>query len=120
MKHLIVIICLLLCTPAANAGWFTRGPTLLDEAKARITTLDQQLATQTESLNRWKIATGTLGVACVILLLIGTALGAQTRKHYDASRRLGTNSPPNIGLNGRKPHIVGKEAEEAASASLAA
>jgi hypothetical protein len=121
MKHyLLLIICLLLCAPAANAGWFSKGPSELEMAQERILNLENQMSTQVIAINRWQIATGSLAVACVILLVIGTALGAKTRKHYDGSRRLGATSPAKSALNGRKLHVVGKEADDGLQTSLAA
>lgn len=118
MKHLITIICLLLCSVTAQASWFSKGPDPLDEAKEKIILLENHLSAQALLLNRWQIASGSLGIACVILLIIGTALGATTRKHYDAtSRRMG---PTPTKLNGRKPHIMGKTDEEDIHSTLAA
>ena len=118
MKHLIIIICLLLCSVTAQASWFSKGPDPLDEAKAKIILLENHLSAQALLLNRWQIASGSLGIACVILLIIGTALGATTRKHYDAtSRRLGSTPTK---LNGRKSHIMGKTDEEDVHSTLAA
>ena len=118
MKHLITIICLLLCSVTAQASWFSKGPDPLDEAKEKIILLENHLSAQALLLNRWQIASGSLGIACVILLIIGTALGATTRKHYDAtSRRLG---PTPTKLNGRKSHIMGKTDEDDVHSTLAA
>lgn len=121
MKHyLLLTLCLLLCASPANAGWFSQGPSELEMAQERVQTLENQMSTQATLINRWQIATGSLAVACVILLVIGTALGAKTRKHYDGSRRMGPISPPTTGLNGRKPHLVVKEADDGLQTSLAA
>ena len=118
MKHLILIICLLLCSVTAQASWFSKGPDPLVEANEKIVALEDHLSAQAIQLNRWQIASGSLGIACVLFLIIGTALGSTTRKYYDATpRRLG--STPNK-INGRKPHIVGKADEDEVRSTLAA
>ena len=121
MKHLILTICLLLCSVTAQASWFSKGPDPLDEAKEKIVTLESHLTAQAILLNRWQIASGSLGIGCVLLLIIGTALGATTRKHHDAtSRRLGPTPTSPTKLNGRKPHIMCKADEEHVHSTLAA
>ena len=122
MKHLILIICLLCCSTAANAFWpFTSAPDPIPEYKEKIVTLESHLTAQAILLNRWQIASGSLGIGCVLLLIIGTALGATTRKHHDAtSRRLGPTPTSPTKLNGRKPHIMGQTDEEHVHSTLAA
>lgn len=113
MKHLLILFILLCCASTTNASWFSKSPSPLDEAKARITSLENQITVQASTRNRWQIATGSLAVACILLLIIGAALGAQTRKHYDGQRRLGSATPtPPTGINGRKPGIMGKDADD--------
>lgn len=122
MKHLILLICLLWPFTTVNAGWFSKGPDPLIEAKAKITALENKLTAQSLTLNRWQIATGSLAVGCAFLLIIGAALGAKTRQHYDSTRRLGRipSTPSPNTLNGRKPSILGEEAEEHVHSTLAA
>ena len=122
MKHLILLICLLWPFTTANAGFFSNDPDPLIEAKEKITALEAQLTAQSTTLNRWQIATGSLAVGCAFLLIIGTALGAKTRHHYDSTRRMGRtpSTPPPSTLNGRKPSILGEEAEENVHSTLAA
>ena len=119
MKHLIFIICLLCCSTAANAFWpFTSAPDPIPEYKEKIVTLESHLSAQAILLNRWQIASGSLGVGCVLFLIIGTALGSTTRKYNDATpRRLGSTPTK---LNGRKPHLMGKADEEHVHSTLAA
>ena len=121
MKHLILIICLLCWTHSANAFWpFTKAPDPILEYKDRITALENQASAQAILLNRWQIAAGSLGIACLLTLIIGTALGAITRKHHhESSRRLG-RTPPTTRLNGRKPNIIGEADEENVHSTLAA
>ena len=122
MKHVITLLCLLLLTTAANAGFFSKGtdPVLL-EAKEKITALEAQITAQSKALNHWQIATGSLAAGCVVVFVIGTALGATTRKHLIyGTRRLGSTPPSPPSLNGRTPSIMGKEAEENVHSTLAA
>ena len=116
MKYLILI--LLLVSPAAHANWFSWSSDPIPEYKEKITALETQLSAQRQTVNRWQIASGSLGIGCVLLLVIGTALGAKTRHHYHAARSLGPTPPPSI--NGQKSRIVGKKAEENVHSTLAA
>ena len=116
MKYLILI--LLLVSPAAHANWFSWSSDPIPEYKEKITALETQLSAQRQTVNRWQIASGSLGIGCVLLLVIGTALGAKTRHHYHAARSLGPTPSPN--LNGQKSRIVGKKAEENVHSTLAA
>jgi hypothetical protein len=118
MKHLILITCLFLFSPAANAGWFSKDPDPLVEAKEKITHLETKVTEQSITLNRWQVTSGALGIGCLTLLIIGTALGAKTRHHYESTRRLGRTTP--TPLNGRKPTILGKTAEDNTHETLAA
>lgn len=110
MKHLIILIVgLLLFSPTAHAGWFSSKPDPLLVMQIKIDGLENKLAAQNQSLNRWQIATGSLAVGCAFLLILGTALGSKTRKHfYDTfTRRMGGGSTPSpASLNGRKPHMA--------------
>lgn len=107
MKHLLLITLLCLPFTPVKAGWFSKGPDPLIEAKDKITALETKITEQSTTLNRWQIIAGALGFGCLFLLILGTALGAKTRQHYESStRRLGrTSTPP---LNGRKPSILGQ------------
>ena len=121
MKHyLLLFLILLCCSRSAHAGWFSSDPAPLNEAKAKIASLENQFAAQVATVNRWQIAAGSLAVACVILLIIGAALGSSTRKHHnESSRRLGRTSPPTR-INGRKPSVMGEADDENAHSTLAA
>ena len=118
MKHLILLILLCLPFTTVNAGWFSKVPDPLIEAKEKITHLETKLTAQSITLNRWQITSGALGIGCLFLLIIGTALGAKTRHHYESTRRLGRTTPTT--LNGRKPTILGKTAEDNTHETLAA
>jgi hypothetical protein len=122
MKHLILIILLCLPFTTVNAGWFSKTPDPIPEYKEKIVALENQLSAQAIHLNRWQIASGSLGIGCVFLLIIGTALGAKTRTHHhhaSSPRRMGGSTPP-ANLNGRKPHLMGKTAQDNTDQALAA
>ena len=123
MKHiLILIIGLLLFSPSAHAGWFSSKPDPLLVMQIKIDGLEHKLAAQHQSLNRWQVATGSLAVGCAFLLIIGTALGSKTRKHWYESftRRMGGGSTPSpTSLNGRKPNMA-QATEENVHTTLAA
>ena len=98
MKYPLIFFCLLCCaTTAAQAGWFFDDPPpppdLGPEYRAKISSLEEQVAEQHATTNRWEVATGTLALGCVLLFVIGTALGAKTRQHHDATRRMGRSVP---------------------------
>lgn len=122
MKHLLtLIISLLMFSSSAHAGWFSSKPDPLLVMQIKIDGLENKLAAQNQSLNRWQIATGSLAVGCAFLLILGTALGSKTRKHfYDTfTRRMGGGSTPSpASLNGRKPHMA-QATEENVHATLA-
>jgi hypothetical protein len=120
MKHIItLIIGLLLFSPSAHAVWpFTSKPDPLLVMQIKIDGLESKLAAQHQSLNRWQLAAGSLAVGCAFLLIIGTALGAKTRKHFhESTRRMGGSTPP-ASLNGRKPNMA-QAAEENVHTTLA-
>lgn len=121
MKHLLtLIIGLLLFSPTAHAGWFSKDTEVLNEAKERIGVLESRLSAQSITLDNWRIAAGSLAVGCAFLLIIGAALGSKTRKHYYASaRRMGGSAPSTPSLNGRKPHM-GQATETNVHSTLAA
>lgn len=120
MKHLILITLLCLPFTTVNAGWFSKGPDPLIEAKEKIAALETKIAEQTITLNRWQIISGSLGIGCLTLLIIGTALGAKTRHHYESTRRLGRTPTSTTPLNGRKSPIMGQTAENNTHSTLAA
>jgi hypothetical protein len=120
MKHLILLILLCLPFSTVNAGWFSKDPDPLIEAKAKITHLETQLSAQSITLNRWQITSGALCCGCLLLLIIGTALGSKTRHHYDSTtRRLGRTTPTPA-INGRKSPIMGETAQNNTHSTLAA
>lgn len=120
MKHLILIALLCLPFTTVKAGWFSKGPDPLDEAKEKITALESKLTVQSITLNRWQITSGALGIGCLTLLIIGTALGAKTRHHYESTRRLGRTPTSTTPLNGRKSPIMGETAQNNTHSTLAA
>ena len=113
MKPLISILLLLLAVAPLQAGWFFKDPPppppdLGPEYRAKISALEEQILEQHATTNRWEAATGTLALSCVLLFVIGTALGAKTRQNYDATRRLGRTIPTTAtpaGANGAHHHM---------------
>ncbi len=91
----LIILLLLLAVAPLHAGWFFPDPPpdRSPEYQAKISSLEDQLSEQHKTTDRWEIATGILGFGCVLLFVIGTALGAQTRQNYDGTRRLGRTIP---------------------------
>ncbi len=110
MKHLILIASLLmLFTPNTHAGWFFDDPppNLGPEYRAKIISLEDRISEQHVITTRWEIATGTLAVGCVLLFVIGTALGAKTRQYYDGTTRMGRTVPTAAPAapNGTRHHL---------------
>ena len=104
MKLLILFICLLLFTPAASAGWFFDDPPDLGpEYRAKIASLEDQMSEQHKVTGHWVIASGTLAFGCLLLFVVGTALGAKTRQDYDGTRTM--ERKPASGANGTRHHM---------------
>lgn len=76
---LIIFICLVTSSPVAKAGWFDNN---IDEQRERLSRVEQELAIQRRNADVWASIAGTLCVGCVLLLIIGTALGAKVRRHH--------------------------------------
>ena len=77
MKFIITRICFMLVTPVVNAGWFDDS-----EQKQRLQEIEQQLNVQRQTTENWRLVSFSLGIGCVLLFTIGTAIGAKAR--YDA------------------------------------
>ena len=77
MKFIITLICFMLVTPVVNAGWFDDS-----EQKQRLQGTEQQLNVQRQTTENWRLVSFSLGIGCVLLFTIGTAIGAKAR--YDA------------------------------------
>lgn len=119
MKLILTLTLVLLFSPAAHASWFSKADPIL-EYKEKITALETQLSAQNQTVNHWQIATGSLCVGCVLLFVIGTALGAQTRQNHDATRRMGSTPTKPAATNGSKPRILRKKDEDNLHQTLAA
>ena len=53
---------------------------MVEEARQRrITELETQIEVQRHATDRWQTTTAGLGIGCVVLLILGTSLGAKTR-----------------------------------------
>jgi len=86
MKHTLksillaaAVLCLLPCC--------AREPKTIvqpdEQARRRVVELESQLHQQTQVTDRWQLITVSLGIGCVVLLVVGTSLGAKTR--HDAT-----------------------------------
>jgi anaerobic C4-dicarboxylate transporter len=87
MKRFIITIILLMTFVASSNAWSFGKKATSDpeverrvEAEARSTQLQQQLNQQRDRTEKWQIATGGFAIGCVVLLGIGTALGAKVRR----------------------------------------
>lgn len=112
MKHILIYLCLLLTIQPLQAGWFFADPPAppdhTPEYRARIATLENQMSEQHQLTDRWEIASGILALGCVLLFVIGTALGAKTRQSYDATRRLERTTPTTPSAPNGAQHHLGK------------
>jgi len=78
LLQLILFLCLAVMTPSAKADWFDFG----NEHKEKLVQVEHELAAQRQANDTWVAIAGTLAVGCVLLLIIGTALGAKVRRHH--------------------------------------
>lgn len=87
-KLIILILALALalvmmnsCTRASAANFF--GPSAGEqEAKQRLSTIENQLTYQRHHSDNVAGVAVALGFGCILLLLVGTAMGSQIRRHY--------------------------------------
>lgn len=112
MKAFNHILLLLIAAAPLQAGWFFPDPPpdRSPEYRARISSLEEQLSEQHATTDRWETATGLCAVGCVLLFVIGTALGAKTRQSYDGTRRMGRTIPTSrtttaTAANGTRHHL---------------
>ncbi|MBB5037544.1 hypothetical protein [Prosthecobacter dejongeii] len=114
MKKMLLL--LLLIPQASQAGWFDHTSDPVPDYRTKIITLENQVSAQHHTLDLWQIATGSLGIACAFLFILGTALGTTTRKHYVRTRRMGHLSS----VNGRQSQFMGEATGDDLEAPLAA
>lgn len=74
----IILILLAMAIPKAQAGWFNNNETE-KELQQELAQTEEQLLQQRKATDQWEIIAGALAVACILLFVIGTALGAKTR-----------------------------------------
>lgn len=88
LKHLIFVILAAIlaafmmnsCT-RAEASFL--GPSASEqEARQRLSTVENQLFHQRQSTEGWQGAAGAMAISAIVLLLLGTALGSKTRRKY--------------------------------------
>jgi hypothetical protein len=79
MRHifirLFIITLLSSCSPATDGGWFKAK----DEQKQKLVEVENQLAVQRKKTDTWAVIAGCLGIGCVLLFVIGTAIGSRTK-----------------------------------------
>jgi hypothetical protein len=75
MKTHLIISLILLASITAHAGLFDNA-----EDKKRIQVAEQKLEYQRQSNGQLLIVCGILGAGCVVLLVVGAAIGAKARK----------------------------------------
>jgi ABC-type Fe3+ transport system permease subunit len=69
------------CTKVSAASLF--GPSASEQdAKQRLISTETQLNYQRHSTENMAGAAVALGFGCILLLLIGTAMGSKIRRHY--------------------------------------
>jgi hypothetical protein len=73
--HLIIISIILFTSLTVRAGLFDNA-----EDKKRIQVAEQKLDQQRQSNGQLLIVCGVLGTGCVVLLVVGAAIGAKARK----------------------------------------
>lgn len=78
IHHLIptLLFCLLVSCSKVQGGWFDKGN---DEQKQKLIQLESELQGQHKKIDQWELIAGTLGVACILLFVMGTAIGTRTR-----------------------------------------
>jgi hypothetical protein len=76
---IITAIVLSACSPV-EAGWLSGSGD-----SERLARTETELQSQRSSTDQWQIVAGLFGVGCVLLFVIGTALGTRTRSRH-ASR----------------------------------
>ena len=75
MKHFFTLLLALLLTMApVHGGWFDH------EEKQRRIEAEQQLQQQRQATGQWQFAADMLGFTCVVLLVVGVAIGSKARK----------------------------------------
>lgn len=84
MKHILIkliIVFLLAATiPCAQGGWFDKKE---DPNQKRLVQVEHELTQQRKNNDSLSVVIGILGIGCVLLLVIGTALGAKVRRQHD-------------------------------------
>ena len=84
MKHILIklfIVFLLAFTiPPAHGGWFDRKE---DPTQQRLVQVEHELTQQRKANDSLSVIIGILGIGCVLLLVIGTALGSKIRRHHE-------------------------------------
>jgi hypothetical protein len=91
LKHLIILIlagalALVMMNSCTLAHADIFGPSAGErDARQRLSTIETQLTYQRHNTENWQGAAGALAIGSLLLLIIGTALGAKTRRNHHAS-----------------------------------
>ena len=86
MKRLLcTLLAGLMLGNTTQAGWFNNSSDNERRTEQRAAQLENQLHQQQETTSTWRLAAFTLALGCVIVLIIGTAIGAKGRR--DAQRK---------------------------------
>ena len=84
MKHslikLITVFLLAVTIPPVHGGWFDRKE---DPTRQRLFQVEHELTQQRQANDTSAVIIGILGIGCVVLLIIGTALGAKVRRRHE-------------------------------------
>jgi hypothetical protein len=82
MKHFIILMAVLMLGLTTYGGWFSKND---QQTEQRNRELQDQLRQQQDKTDTWRTTAFSLGVGCVVVLIIGTAIGSKGRR--DAQRK---------------------------------
>jgi hypothetical protein len=93
MKQFILIIVLVVLasiatTPKAQAmfGHVAAEKQRRISVEQQLGQLGQQLSLEKQTTDKWQGVSFTLGIGCVVTLVVGTAIGSNGRKHANPSQ----------------------------------
>ena len=82
MKKITLIITLLLLIHTAHAGWFGHD----DQTQQQLQQAQAQLEQQRAKTGSVEIVAGIFAVGCIVLFIIGTAIGSKARRKANHER----------------------------------
>ncbi len=83
---LLLCLSVLVYLPQAQAGWFNTTSEEQLHQSQKLQQTENQLLSQRQTTDQWEAIAAFLAVGCVLLFVIGTALGAKTRRHASVSQ----------------------------------